>query len=61
MWSVTFDWLNVLTHAEKTKMLMDWLYTILFILYVLKMAISHSVHVMIEHVAVIAEQKTDCI
>jgi len=50
------DWMNVLTHAEKPKMLVVWLYTILFILYVLKMAVSHSVHVV-----VIAGRTADCI
>jgi len=48
------NWLNVLTHAEKTEMLMEWQYTILFILYVLKMAASHSLHVVIERVVVVA-------
>lgn len=55
------DWLNVLTHAEKAKMLMEWLYTILFILYVLKMAGSHSLHVVIERVVVVAGQTVDFI
>jgi len=56
-----FDWLNVLTNAEKSKMLMQWLYTVLFILCVLKMAASHSLHVAIEHVVVVAGQTADCI
>jgi len=53
------DWLNVLTHAEKA--VMEWLYTILFILYVLKMAGSHSLHVAIECAVVVAGQTVDCI
>jgi len=46
------DWLNVLTHTEKA--IMEWLYTILFILYVLKMAGSHSLYVAIERAVVVA-------
>jgi len=55
------DWLNVLTHGEKAKMLMEWLYTILFTLYVLKMAGSDLLHVAIEHVVVVAGQTVDFI